>query len=247
MTADILTSLELDKVLQSNKVLVIKEINGGDSSFITSCVLGHCIRNKNATLLISTHNSLVHYHNVGLKMNYNLQKSVDSKIINFYDLGNELVSNMFEDKDSSLEFMCKIKEQIKAMYDKNGTVNVIFDGVSHLFDLELTLKDINSLCKDVIDLLHSYNNSFLIFHCNVSHCDNVTNVLANLLSHKSHILVEVESLPSGLSSDVSGRLTIRYLYRKFQSVNLHIFDQKSSQYLFKLFDRGVKLLAPGTV
>ncbi|OWR47011.1 DID protein [Danaus plexippus plexippus] len=180
-------------------------------------------------------------------MNYNLQKSVDSKIINFYDLGNELVSNMFEDKDSSLEFMCKIKEQIKAMYDKNGTVNVIFDGVSHLFDLELTLKDINSLCKDVIDLLHSYNNSFLIFHCNVSHCDNVTNVLANLLSHKSHILVEVESLPSGLSSDVSGRLTIRYLYRKFQSVNLHIFDQKSSQYLFKLFDRGVKLLAPGTV
>lgn len=248
MTSDIITSFELDKISDSSKVIIIKEINGCDSSFISSCVLGNCIKNKSAVLIVLIHNSFSHYHNVGLKMNYNLQKSLESGLVDFYDVGGDLVNTMLENKcTSSLDMWFKIKEKLVKLHEKHAVVNVIFEGISHLFDMQFTLKEVNDICKNVIDLIRSYNNSSLFVHCNVANEDDITNVLANSLSHKAQILAEVENLPSGLSADVSGRLTLKYLYHKYQSENIYTYNQKPSQYLFRLFDRGVKLLAPGTV
>ncbi|CAH2106417.1 unnamed protein product [Euphydryas editha] len=248
MSSDILSSFQLDKDLDSSKTIVVKEINGCDSSFITSCVLGHCVRNKNAVFVLSTHNSLQHYHNVGLKMNYNLQKSIESGLTYFYDAGEELVNSLLENScQPAQEFWIKIKELLLEMYNKFNSVNVIFDGVSHLFDLQFNMRQVNEICKELIELIRSFNNSYLIFQCNVASDDDFTYILANLLAHKADILAEVESLSSGLSADVSGHLTIKYLSNKYESDNMYNFEIKSSQYLFKLFDRGVKLLAPGTV
>ncbi|XP_045771718.1 uncharacterized protein LOC123871803 isoform X2 [Maniola jurtina] len=248
MAADILSSFELDKEAESSKIIVLKEIHGCDSSFVTSCVLGNCIKNKNAVLIISTHNSLLHYHNVGLKMNYNLHKSIELGLIHFYDAGNELLNNILKNcNNSAQDFLCNVKKKLNDMSEKYGSVNVIFDGVSHLFDLQFDLRQANRICKEIIDLTRSYNNSFALFHCYVAMEDDVTNVFANLLCHKAQIVVEVESLSSGLSADVSGHLTFKYLYQKYQRNHLHTLEAKTSQYLFKLFDRGVKLLAPGTV
>ncbi|XP_023946739.2 uncharacterized protein LOC112052063 isoform X2 [Bicyclus anynana] len=246
MASDILTSLELDKEFQSGKIIVVKEINGCDSAFITSCVLGHCIKNKNAVFVISIHNSFLHYHNVGLKMNYNLQKSIDMGLVNFYELGKELVDCILDFNNPTQDLLCKITEKINGMSEKHGSVNIIFDGISHLLDLQFDLREVNQICKEIIDCVRSFNNSFALFHC-IALEDNVTNVLANLLAHKADIVAEVESLSSGLSADVSGHLTFKYLYKKYQKEHLQTLDVKTFQYLYKLFDRGVKLLAPGTV
>uniref|UniRef100_S4PWR9 Elongator complex protein 6 n=2 Tax=Pararge aegeria TaxID=116150 RepID=S4PWR9_9NEOP len=182
-------------------------------------------------------------------MNYNLQKSIDVGLIHFYDAGQELVNNILENLDnSSQDFLYKITEKMSYMSQQYGSVNVIFNGVSHLFDLQFNLRQANKICKGIIDLVRSYNNnSFALFHCYVAMDDDATNLLANLLSHKAEILAEVESLSSGLSSDVSGHLTFKYLYQKYQRDHLYSLEPKMSQYLYKLFDRGVKLLAPGTV
>ncbi|KAM3964502.1 elongator complex protein 6 [Aphomia sociella] len=246
MSSDIIATLQLEK--QSlGRVIVVKEINNCDSSFITSCVLGHCIKNRNAVFIISTHNSLSHYQNVGVKMNYNLQKHIESGLITFYDIGNEYVSNLLENEDNPVQSMIvKLKEILCAINEKYDQVYVICDGISHLFDMELNLRNINQFCNELL-MVARMNNSFILFHCNIASDDDVTNIMSNLLSHKAHTLLEIESLSSGWSADVTGHLTIKNIGRKFEDEHVYAMDLKPSHYLFKLFDRGVKLFAPGTV
>lgn len=246
MSSDIVSILQLDKELISRRLIVAKEISGCDSTFLISCVLGHCIKNKLATLVVSTHNTQLHFQNVGVKINYNLQKHIDSGLVNFYNAGEVIVNSLVENQNISLDnVFLDIKERILAISEKHGSVNVIIDGISHFFNLQYSLKDVNKFCMDLISICRD-NNSFMLFLTNVVD-DDVTNVLANLLSHKAHIVVTVESLSSGWSADVSGHLTVTYPGKKFESEHMYNMDIKPSRYLFKLFDRGVKLFAPGTV
>lgn len=248
MSSDIISSLQLDNKFESTRVIVAKEINGCDSSFLINCVLGHCIKNKNAVLIISMHNSLPHYQNVGLKMNYNLQKYIDSELVHFYNVSAEIVNNLLADEDCSLDKVYKkVKNIITSMKEKFDTVNVILDGISHLFDLQYTLKEVNYFCQEIIKSVREYDNTFILCLCNVASEDDVTHVMSNLLSHKAHIVIDVENLSSGWSADVSGHLTIKYVGRKFEDEHVFNMDMKPSKFLFKLFDRGVKLFAPGTI
>ncbi|CAD0199346.1 unnamed protein product [Chrysodeixis includens] len=245
MSADIVTLLHLDKQL-SSKLVVVKEINRCDSSFVTSCVLNYCIKNKTAVIVVSTHNSFQHYQNVGLKINYNLQRYVDTGLVDFFNFG-EYCTNSLLTNNQLPELLPKIKEKIEFMRQKHDAVNVILDGVTHLFDLNYSLREVNLFCNELIKIVTSYNNSFVLCHCNEANEDDVSYLMANLLSHKAHTVLEVENLPSGWSADVAGHLTITYPGLKFDSDHMHIMDIKPSRYLFKLFDRGVKLFAPGTV
>ncbi|CAK1547183.1 unnamed protein product [Leptosia nina] len=246
--SDVITSLHLDKGVVTHKLIAVKELNGCDSSFIISCLLGHCIRNKNALLVVCLHNSQEHYHNVGLKMNYNLNKNVESGLIHFYNAGEELTRAILDSNSISANIFCtKLKEQIDKIKKNYNSVNIIIEGVSHLFDLEFSLREVNYICKEIINLVRDYDNSFLLMQCNAA-CDNdETHVMANLLAYKVHVLVEVDHLASGWSTDVSGHITFKYPSRKFEKEHKHKIELKPSHHLFKLFDRGVKLLAPGAV
>ncbi|XP_038211988.1 uncharacterized protein LOC119832388 [Zerene cesonia] len=247
--SDIITSLHLDRETQKHKVIVAKELNGCNSSFITSCVLGHCIKNRRSVFIISLHNSKDHYQNVGLKMNYNLVRNIESGLIQFYNAGEELTRAVLANDHiiSASDLLAKIKRQIECMHDTNKSVNIIFDGVTHLFDLQYSLKDVNFICKEIIELVRGFDNSFALLHCNAACETDETHVLANLLAHKAHVLVEVDHLASGWSADVSGHITFKYPSRKFEAEHTNKLEQKPSHHLFKLFDRGVKLLAPGAV
>lgn len=245
MSSDIISLLHLDKSI-SSKVIVVKEINRCDSSFVSSSILNYCIKNKTGVVVVSTHNSLQHYQNVGLRMNYNLQRYVDTGLVDFFNFGEYCVNNLLTD-NSLPELIVEVKEKILSMQKKYETVCVILDGISHLFDLNYTLQQINTFCKELIKVVTKHNNSFVVCHCNEANEDDVTFVLANLLSHKAYTVLEVENLPSGLSADVSGHLTVKYPGLKFDSDHVYTIDIKPSRYLFKLFDRGVKLFAPGTV
>lgn len=246
MSTDVIACLQLDKDLSSNVHIVI-EINGCDSSFVLSHVLNYCIKNKQALFVISTHNSIHHYQNVGLKMNYNLDRHIQTGLVEFYNLGDILVQHLIlGENHSTQDIFLKVKDKILKMQQKHEKVNVVLDGVSHFFDLNYGLKDVNIFCKNLGNIVTSHNNSFIIFHCN-DIVDDVTHVLSNLLSHRAHTILEVESLPSGWSADVSGHLNVKYPGQVFDTNHLYILDCKPSRYLFKLFDRGVKLFAPGTV
>lgn len=247
MSSDLITNLRLDSK-STCKIVTIKEVNNCDSSFIISCLLSHWIKNKHAVLIVSTHNSLLHYQLVGLKMNYNLQKSLDAGSVVFYNLGDEIVTSLLTNENYSLEQqLSTIKEKILNLQKTFDVVDIVFDGISHLFDLAFTLKNINKFCKDLINVSRNVGCSSVLFHCNVVSVDDVTSTLASLLTHKASTVLEVEHLQSGLSSDVSGHLTIKHPERKFEEDHMFMLKNRSSKYLFKLFDRGVKLFAPGTV
>lgn len=246
MSSDVISCLHLDKGL-FNKLIIIKELNGCDSSFIISCVLNYCIKNRNAVLIVSTHNSLYHYQNVGLKMNYNLQTNIESGYVEFYNMGEEAVNNLLMEDNPKADLLIRIKEKILSMQQKHKEVNVIVDGISHLFDFQYTLREINSFCKVIIDLVKKNSNTFILFQCNTILDDELTSIISSLLSHKAHTLVEVENLPSGLSTDVSGHLTIKYLGKNYEKEHMFSIEPKSTRFLFKLFDRGVKLFSRGEV
>ncbi|XP_030020499.2 uncharacterized protein LOC115440372 [Manduca sexta] len=247
MSSDIIACLQLDKEL-SNRVIVAKEINGCDSSFIVSCVLNHCVKNKHPVFILSTHHSLQHYQNISLKMNYNLQRHMDSGIIGFFNIGEDAVEKLFRNENNSLqELIFTIKENIcKLQCETNNSVNIILDGVSHLFDLGYDLREVNQFLRNIIVLTYE-TNAFILCLCNSAEDDDATQTISNLLSHKADTVLEVENLPSGLSADVSGHLTIKHPGQKWQNDHMNTLNFKPSKYLFKLFDRGVKLLAPGTV
>lgn len=246
MSSDIVSILQLDKEFNLGRLIVAKEINGCDSTFLISCVLGHCIKNKSAVLVVSTHNSQLHFQNVGVKINYNLQRHIESGLVNFYNAGEVIVNSLVDNQEVSLDnVFFGIIGKILTLREKYGTVNVIIDGISHFFDMHYSLKDVNKFCNDVISVCRD-DNCFMLFHTNVVD-DEVTHVLSNLLSYKAHTVVSVESLSSGWSADVSGHLTVAYPGRKFETEHMYNMDIKPTRYLFKLFDRGVKLFAPGTV
>lgn len=245
MSSDLVANL-LDSKL-SCKIVVVKEVNNCDSSFIVSSLMSHWIKNKLAVLIISTHHSLQHYQHVGLKMNYNLQKYIDSGLIQFYNLGYEIVSSLLKSEQSSLEqHLLKLMEKIYKFHETHNEIKIVFDGVSHLFDLNFTLNNVNKFCSDLIKVSR-HDNSSLFFNCNVASEDDVTSLLANSLTHKASTILEVEHLQSGLSADVSGHIVIKHPECKYQEEHMFILEQRPTKYLFKLFDRGVKLFAPGTV
>lgn len=247
MSSDIIACLQLDKQFEIGRVIVTKELNGCDSSFITSCVLGHVIKNKSPTLLVLVHNSLLHYQNVGLRMYYNLKKSIDSGVTDVFDFAEEIEDVLSKNVHNSLEnVFAKLREKMIQMQDKYGKVNVIVDGISHLFDLQYTVKEVNQICTQIVHAVSS-RHGFVLFHCYVASEDDATHVMSNLLSHKAHTILEVESLSSGWSADVSGHLKYTCTGRKFDEKYTFNMDLQPLQYLFKLFDKGVKLFAPGTV
>lgn len=247
MSSDIIPILHLDKDIFRGQVVLIKEINGCDSSFIISCVLDHQIKIKSATVLITFHHSLNHYQNVGLKMNYNIKKCIDSQFIKYSNVGQHIVNSLLQQNKLSLDdIFYKIKNDIIILLEKHDSVCILFEGISHLLDLKYDIREVNIFLRNIIKFVRS-NNAYIVFQCNVANEEDVTHVMANLLSHMAHTVVEVGNLSTGLSTDISGHLIVRYPYEKFKTENVSILDFKPSCYHFRLYDRGVKLFAPGVI
>ncbi|CAH0397894.1 unnamed protein product [Chilo suppressalis] len=94
MSTDLISILRLDSDLPS-KVITVKETKYCDSSFILSCIVSHSIKNKHAVIILSTHNSLMHYEQVGLKMNYSLQKQTEH-MFNFDQKSEKYLFKLFD-------------------------------------------------------------------------------------------------------------------------------------------------------
>lgn len=245
MSSDIITILHLDKDL-NGQVVLVKERNGGDSSFIVSSLLGHQVKNKIPTLFITCHNNFMHYQNVGLKMNYNLKRSIQSNLIDYYNLGEEIVNNILNNKKVDLDDIFNvIQEKVSKLKQEYNFVHIVFDGVSHLCDLHYGLKDIVIFVRNISKLVCNCNNSFLFLQINIASDDDVTFLLGNFMSHISYTCVDVLNLQTGLSADVSGHLVIKHPGEKFDIELMSDMGPKALLYHYKLFDKGVKLFAPG--
>lgn len=248
MSSDIVSLLGLDKGRPQGQIILVKEINGCDSSFITSCIIGQQIKSKSSVLLITWHNMFTHYHNIGLKLNYNLSRSIEGGTVDLFNAGELLVNNVLDSKELPLNtIFLKIKERVVTLLQKHNSVCIMFEGFSHLFDLAYSLRDVNSFVRDIIYFVRELSNSFVVFQCNMASNEDVTSVMSNMMSHMADTILEVANLTTGLSADVSGHLNLKHPVQKFDPQHVSLMEVKSSCYHFKLFDRGVKLFAPGVL
>lgn len=72
MTESVCTALGIDKVDMRGRLVLIDEQHGSDANFIINSVLSRAVENGHGICLVLFHNTFGHYHNVGMKLGYNL-------------------------------------------------------------------------------------------------------------------------------------------------------------------------------
>ncbi|XP_015595490.1 elongator complex protein 6 [Cephus cinctus] len=72
MTDSVCSALGIDRVDMCGKMILIEEQHGSDANFIVNSVLSGALEKGHGICLVLFHNTFGHYHNVGMKMGYNL-------------------------------------------------------------------------------------------------------------------------------------------------------------------------------
>lgn len=275
MTDAVCSALGIDRVDLRGKLTLIEEQHGSDANFLVNTFISSSLQKSQGICLILFHNNFGHYHNIGMKLGYNLnvlrergQVSVlePMKLIrrNIHDLGHDSVdaANVeFDETDSDdisgLSVMERgptivrkliepLKRKISDLLKNQDSVMVIIDDLSHLFDLQMNIRDVWFFVR--------YIRSFVEFEQSLSMCilthtykadpDSCQpDLIAVGLKHIAQLIIVVEPLSTGLAKDVSGKMNVRW---KMDSIRTKYNWPEKLSYLFKLLDRQVKVFPPGS-
>ena len=72
MTDSVCSALEIDRIDMCGKMILIEEQHGSDANFVVNSVLSGALEKGHGICLVLFHNTFGHYHNVGMKLGYNL-------------------------------------------------------------------------------------------------------------------------------------------------------------------------------
>ncbi|XP_026475825.1 elongator complex protein 6-like [Ctenocephalides felis] len=240
MAAEVLSAIGLDISSPKGGLIGIREEHGSDAHFIISCLLSKYVQAEYNVCFVTLHNTFHHYHNVGMKLGYNLNALKEKGAIKTIEAMKLVL------KDSSYENLKKvllkeIEDNVEEMLKSDKHVLLIIDDLSHLFEMEFTLSEILMLIKQVKSLIYSNPGNYAILNVHVS--SEYDLVVANLVQHSSNTHVCISPLKTGFSSNVSGKMEISEMNAQTKE-NLW---NKQSLYHYKLHDRFVKVFAPGLV
>ncbi|XP_031785329.1 elongator complex protein 6 [Nasonia vitripennis] len=263
-------AIGIDKVDMSGNFIFIEEQHNADANFVLHAITSHCRDTNKIVCFALFHNTFGHFHNVGMKLGYNLRKELNSsvriveplKIIsknihreNKAYAAPQVTDNKlpeFDIKNKSSHLVKQLAQIIKdeCISIKKGLINqkvyLIIDDLSHLFDFGLSFQD--------IWLFIRYLRSFVNFEphltfCIASHVYKAAqevchpNITAICLRHFADLVINVQPLETGFSKNVSGKMIVNW---KSQQQRLKFKWSEEMIYLFKLLDRQVKLFAPGS-
>lgn len=264
---DVREAIGIDKVdLSGGSVIFIEEHHNADANFLLHAVTSHCRDKNNIACLVLFHSTFGHFHNVGMKLGYNLRKECNSsvrvveplKIVskNIHSEGNLQCDNRqsleFDVKTNGRDLVKRLAEIIKAecvsieKETASQKVYVIIDDLSHLFDIGLSIQDVWLFIRyirtfAVEEPLLTFCISSHVYKANDELCK--PNLLALGLRYSAELLIIVQPLETGYSRNVSGKMTVCW---KLQSERLRFKWPEEMVYLYKLSDRQVKLFAPGS-
>lgn len=275
MTDAVCSALGIDRVDLRGTLTLIEEQHGSDANFLVNSFISSSLEKSQGICLVLFHNTFGHYHNIGMKLGYNLnvlrergQVSIiePMKIIanNIHDLGHDSVDaantdfnvKNSEDETSNLNIMeqgpslvrkliTPLKAQIYELLKNQDSVMVIVDDLSHLFDLQMNLRDVWLFVRYIRTLVE-FEQSLSI--CILTHTYKADpdscqpDLIAVGLKHIAQLIIVVEPLSTGIAKDVSGKMNVRW---KVDSVRTKYNWPEKLSYLFKLLDRQVKVFAPG--
>lgn len=260
-------AIGIDKIDTCGYLIFIEEHHPADANFLLHAVTSHCQDKNNITCFVLFHSTFGHFHNVGMKLGYNLKKEYNSnvKVVEPLKILSKNIhhENDVDNKDSQkLEVDIKrdnsslVKQLVQVIKDEclsvtkledTQKVYLIIDDLSHLFDLGLDIED--------VWLFIRYIRSFvslepLLTICISSHVYRVIheeicqpNQMSLALRHMAELTITVQPLETGYSQNVSGKMVIRW---KSQKDRLKFKWPEEMIYLFKLFDRKVNVFTPGS-
>ncbi|CAH0563694.1 unnamed protein product [Brassicogethes aeneus] len=229
----VLASLQIKT---SEKIISVKENGSADSNFILTHLIKQIFYEKNKILLIGLHNTLDHYQNVGKKLGYDFKKSIDDHqagiIEPLDDLTQKIIEDdVYENKEELVKCLFgEIQSQIALLSESTTQqIYLIVDDLSHLLDLGVDIAHIISFINYCNSLVDTENVAVVI---NTHVCNKIDEIISNTLQYVSDVHIEVASLKTGRSTDVTGVINVSR-------------DGGTNHYQYKTFDRGVKTFHPG--
>ncbi|KAK0078317.1 hypothetical protein PV325_002684 [Microctonus aethiopoides] len=279
MTDSVRRALGLDQIDLEGNLIVISERHGTDANFLINTVLSKSLEKGYGVELVLFHNTFGHYHNIGMKLGYNLNvlrergdvvvvEPMKSIVCNIEELGHdsvdasspELTENMRQLNDMKTmpnplkldeklvqHFFTPVRDQFWELKKVRENVTIIVDDITHLLDLNLSLKEVWLYSKYLISLMKIDKK---IAMCILGHTyqsdinDCLPNGIVAGLQRGSQLYVAVEPLRTGHSDDISGVMVIEWRVSGLRK--LFNWPERST-YLYKLLDRQIKLFTPGGI
>lgn len=167
----------------------------------------------------------------------------------FFDL-NVKVSD--SSKDNRSDGMIVVDNMFKLLRDsyneaanRNKTILIIIEDISHLSDLGLSLRDSMCYVRYIRSLMESHPMTQLCitvhtYQNDVQSC--IPDFICNNLKYMADLVLIAEPLTTGHSSDASGKVTVCW---NVDSVRSEYHWTEKMTYLYKLLDWHVKIFAPG--
>lgn len=221
-----------------DRIISVKEKGTADSNFILTHLIKQILYEKNKVCLVSLHNPIEHYQNVGKKLGYDMYKALKDNTIKIIEPLNDIVNNigfeedyLQEDKESIVKCLYfNIKKNLDELIDGGGSqAYLIIDDVSHLLDLGVDATLVVNFVNYCVNLINDDKISVVVN----SHASSKTDeIISSSLQYIADVHVEVSPLKTGQSTDVTGLITIEKVSGK-------------NHYHYKAFDRGVKTFHPG--
>lgn len=258
-------TLGIDRVNMDGKMILIEEQHGTNANFLLNAVLSHALKKSQAVCLVLCHNTFGHYHNVGMRLGYNLlalkekgqvtvvepMKIVASNIVDTCKDPTDKKEIVIPDAISTehTDIVRKLFTYIKESYDEAAqfkeSVVLIIDDINHLLDLGLSVHDTMYFVRYLRSFIASHFSSQLCILTHMYQWDSQTSdadAVANMLNYMAHLCIATKPFKTGHSSDTSGKLIIRW---RIDSVRLKYHWPEETTYLFKLSDWQVKIYTPG--
>jgi len=265
--------LGIDRVNMNGKTILIKERHGTNANFLVNAILLHALKKMDAAVcLVLCHNTLGHYHNIGMKFGYNLlnlkekgqvtvvepMKIIASNITDMYKGFTNRTETVIPDVnftghvDIAHRFFVCVKEKYDEAARFTESVVLIIDDINHLLNLGLSLRDTIYFIRYLRSFISLYPLSQLcilahIYQENLQTQNAQTSnadIIANALKYMTHLCVTTQPFKTGHSSDASGKLTV---YWKTDSIRSKYYWLEKTTHLFKLLDWQVKICAPGAM
>ena len=225
MADEVLRVLTTNQFSLNGKSVLITQYT--DLSPFSHTFLAQGAKEGKKILLISFCQPSTVYHNIGSRLGWNSQLLQSRDRFLFMD-GLAILQ-----KDPTLGALAQNVEEILSMWSE-APVMLLVDRLDCLFLLGATSAQVFGFFKHCRDLIKG--KSTLVTSLELAAHDQQLSNCATLLSHWSDLVMVVKGLETGVSKDLTGRVTIHWSHS--HTINLQHFH-------FKSFDRGVRMFAPG--
>ncbi|XP_066588899.1 elongator complex protein 6 [Prorops nasuta] len=265
----LVSTIGIDKVNMDQKLTLIEEHHGVNGAFMLTTILSNAIKNKQAVLLVLFHNTFEHYHNIGMRVGFNLRSLVENKQVVVMDHVGMLMDEIEDlcgkaedffstkptlfstaDKSNISQVVQKLSAEFQENYRKaeqfNKSVVVIIDDLSHLLDLGLNQGEALIYFKYIRSSLDEKSHQlYVMIHSYPSESlKNSSNFLINNFKYMAQLIISIEPLKASKWNETNGKLTISW---QIESVRKENHWAKATVFLYRLMHFRIHIYPPGAV